>query len=75
MKLSGMTGDSNLKEKTMADGQMQNVVVTDVKMGFGSMVIFMIKWVLAAIPAMIILSGIGMVLGALTGGLFAGLLR
>ncbi len=31
------------------------VIVTDVRMRFGSMVVFMIKWALASIPAMIIL--------------------
>lgn len=34
------------------------VVVTDIKMPFGSMVAFMIKWALAAIPAFIILAGL-----------------
>lgn len=33
----------------------QPVVVIDVNMSFGSMVVFMIKWALAAIPAMILL--------------------
>ena len=34
----------------------QPVVVVDVKMGFFSMVVFMVKWVLASIPAAIILA-------------------
>ena len=34
----------------------QEVVVTNIKMPFLSMVIFMIKWAIAAIPAIIILS-------------------
>jgi hypothetical protein len=33
----------------------QRVIVTDVEMPFGSMVVFIIKWVLASIPALIIL--------------------
>ena len=46
----------------------QDVCVVDVNMPFGSMVIFMIKWALAAIPAMIILGliyllAMGMILG------------
>lgn len=45
----------------------QPVVVLDVNMSFGSMVIFMIKWALAAIPALLILSVIGFVLAALFG--------
>ena len=39
----------------------QEVVVTDVRMPFGSMVKFMVKWAIASIPAMVIL----LVLGAL----------
>ena len=39
------------------------VVVTDIQMPFISMVVFMVKWALAAIPALLIL-----------GGIFAGLL-
>lgn len=34
----------------------QPVVVVDIKMSFWSMVVFMVKWVLAAIPAMLILA-------------------
>jgi CHASE2 domain-containing sensor protein len=43
------------------------VVITDIKMPFGSMVVFMVKWAIAAIPAFIILAFIGMfVVGFLT---------
>ncbi len=34
----------------------RKVIVTDIQMPFGSMVIFMVKWVLASIPAFIILA-------------------
>ena len=34
------------------------VVVTDIQMPFISMVVFMVKWALAAIPAFLILGGI-----------------
>ena len=37
----------------------QDVVVTDIRMPFISMVIFMVKWVIASIPAMIILFLVG----------------
>jgi hypothetical protein len=42
------------------------VVVTDIRMPFGSMVGFMVKWSLASIPAIIIVSVImfGLVVGA-----------
>ena len=43
----------------------QRVTVTDVNMTFGSMIVFMIKWALASIPAMLILSLLGGVLGVL----------
>ena len=47
----------------------QPVVVVDVKMSFNSMVWFMVKWVLASIPAIIILfllfTGVPAFLGAL----------
>ncbi|MFZ5959852.1 hypothetical protein ACOXVJ_20315 [Pseudomonas knackmussii] len=50
------------------------VVVLDINMSFGSMVVFMIKWVLASIPAFIILFIIFSVAAALFGGLLAGLM-
>ena len=43
---------------------MSNVVVTDIKMPFGSMVVFMIKWAIAAIPAFIILALLGSIVSA-----------
>ena len=44
------------------------VVITDIKMPFWSMVGFMVKWALAAIPAIIILWLLGaIILGAISG--------
>ena len=51
----------------------QRVVVQDVDMPFGSMVVFIIKWTLASIPALIILCIVGALLSAVFGGLLAGL--
>ena len=34
----------------------QRVIVTDVRMPFFSMIVFMVKWAIAAIPAVIILA-------------------
>lgn len=48
----------------------QPVVVLDVNMSFNSMVVFMIKWAIAAIPALIILSVIGFFVAALFGAMF-----
>lgn len=57
-------------------GQPQQVVITDIRMNFLSMVVFMVKWALAAIPAMIIIFLIvGMMSAVLTGlaaGFFSG---
>lgn len=51
-----------------APGTPSPVVVVDIQMKFMSMVVFMIKWVLAAIPAMIILAVIFALGGALLTG-------
>ena len=45
------------------------VIVTDIKMPFLSMVVFMVKWALASIPALIILF---VIFAALT-GVFSGM--
>ena len=45
--------------------ESQNVVITDIKMEFISMVEFMVKWAIASIPAFIILLIIGFVMFAL----------
>ncbi|NHZ84995.1 MAG: hypothetical protein GWP19_03840 [Planctomycetia bacterium] len=47
----------------------QKVIVTDINMSFGSMVSFMVKWVIASIPAIIILFMIGALLIGIFGGL------
>lgn len=50
----------------------QRVVVVDVRMPFGSMVGFMVKWAIAAIPAIIILIFLGAIAAAVLAGIFAG---
>ena len=45
------------------------VVVTDVRMPFGSMVLFLVKWSLAAIPAILILVVTVVLVGAFVRGL------
>jgi hypothetical protein len=49
------------------------IVITDVKMPFMSMVVFMVKWVIAAIPAFIILGILFTILAAVYGGIFRGM--
>lgn len=53
----------------------QYVVVTDIRMSFLSMVVFMVKWVVASIPAFIILSLIGSMLMMLLSGMMGGMGR
>lgn len=51
----------------------QEVTIVDIKMPFMSMVIFLVKLAIAAIPAFIIISIIFMILGVVFGGVFNGM--
>lgn len=53
----------------MADTERE-VVVVDIKIPFLSMVILMVKWAVAAVPALFILFFIGALLGAFMGMFF-----
>ena len=55
----------------MADDKRE-VVVTDVKIPFWSMVVLMVKWAVAAIPALIILLVIGTVASTVIAAVFGG---
>lgn len=48
---------------------MSDVIIKDIQMPFWSMVTFMVKWALAAIPAIIIIGFIIAVLMGLFGGI------
>ena len=52
----------------MNSSEETQVVVTDIQMPFVSMVVFMVKWALAAIPAFLILF---LIFGGLMAGLFS----
>ncbi len=54
----------------MSSDNSTRVVVTDIRMPFWSMVRFMVKWAIAAIPALIILTIIGALLSAAVTGFF-----
>ncbi|MDK2776076.1 MAG: hypothetical protein KYX62_00230 [Pseudomonadota bacterium] len=57
----------------MSDHQQnREVTVVDIKMPFISMVIFMVKFAIASIPALIIISLLFSVVSALFGGMFHG---
>ena len=62
------TKNNNQTGTTMDNNKTVNVVVTDIQMPFMSMVVFMVKWVIAAIPAMIILTILGGIVAAVFGG-------
>ena len=51
----------------MQSDTQREVIVTNIRMPFGSMVVFMIKWALASIPAVIILSAIFAIIAAILG--------
>jgi hypothetical protein len=63
------------KSEAMNDNEQkeQRVVVTDLKMPFGSMVVFLIKLALASIPALLIVWGVMMLLMMLFMALFGGI--
>ena len=50
---------------------MEKVIIGDVKMNFLSMVLFQVKWVIAAIPAIIILT----VIAAFASGFFTAIMK
>jgi hypothetical protein len=56
----------------MVSKEIHEVVVTDIKMSFSSMVVFMVKWAIATIPAIIVLTAVGSIiiglLRAISGG-------
>ena len=52
----------------MADDKRE-VVVTDIKIPFWSMVVLMVEWAIAAIPALIILLVIGAVVSTVIGAI------
>lgn len=53
----------------MADERTE-VVITNIRMPFWSMVVFMVKWSIAAIPAIIILAVLASLVTTLLGGFF-----
>ena len=55
------------KPKIKIENSNQDVIVKDINMTFTSMVIFMVKWVIASIPAMIILFILGFALASFIG--------
>lgn len=44
--------DKEKQEQPMSDNEQREVVVVDIQMPFWSIVILMVKWAIAAIPAL-----------------------
>ncbi|MEM7112142.1 MAG: zinc ribbon domain-containing protein [Chloroflexota bacterium] len=61
-----------LAVSALLDGE--SIVITDVNMSFGAMIRFMVKWSLAAIPAVIILTAVFTLITFLLGGSLSSLL-
>jgi hypothetical protein len=56
----------------MGPKNVNEVVVTDVRMSFSSMVVFMVKWAIATIPAIIILTAVGSITFGILNTIFGG---
>jgi len=59
-------------DPTLSPAPIARVAVVDIDMPFSQMIVFMIKWGLAAVPALMILAALafmaGLFLGAFSGG-------
>jgi hypothetical protein len=53
-------------------GNIQELIVSDIRIPFVSMVVLMVKWALAAIPAFIILVSIGVAISMVLTAFFGG---
>jgi hypothetical protein len=56
----------------MMNTEANQVVITDIRMPFLSMVLFMVKAAIAAIPAFMILGILGSLVVTIFGGIFGG---
>jgi uncharacterized membrane protein YvbJ len=61
--------DKPLKVETIKTEKNNEVIITNIKMPFWSMVVFIIKWTMASIPAIIIMALIFTVIIGLLGGM------
>ena len=68
-KNSKQKSNSHVSVSSTDNTGYQDVVVTDIKMPFGSMVVFMVKWVIASIPAFIILVILFSIITAILAGI------
>jgi hypothetical protein len=60
---------ANSRARATKQPERQEVVVVDVSVPFGSMVVFMVKWAIASIPAFLILIILGVIVGGVLGSI------
>jgi hypothetical protein len=60
------------QEPSGSRNEKKAVVITDIKMPFWSMVVFIFKWTLASVPAMFILGIVGTIIWTAMAALFMG---
>jgi len=59
----------------MEKSEKITVTVVDIKMPFSSMVLFMVKWVVASIPALIVLFFMGFLMLGLAGAMLPSMFK
>ena len=75
VKETKQSTSSGLQVSMDNNSNNQTVIISDIKMPFGSMVEFMVKWVIASIPAIIILIIIFNLITAILVGLGFGVFK
>ena len=66
------SADSHSHSRSTKQPGRQEEAVVDVSVPFGSMVVFMVKWAIASIPAFFILIVFGLLVSGLLGGVTVG---
>ena len=69
------TQQQQAEQSAAMEGVARLVAVKNINMSFGAMVVFMVKWAIAAIPAAIVLFWLGLVASMLFGGMLMSLAR
>jgi hypothetical protein len=70
-----LTGMIPKEQNNLENQQKIKVTVVDIKMPFSSMVLFMVKWAVASIPALTILLLLGVFALGLMGSLLPGMCK
>jgi hypothetical protein len=67
--------NSTSRTESVSLSERQEVVIVDVSVPFWSMVVFMVKWAIASIPAILILFWMALLFGGLLGGISASIFK